>query len=116
MFEVCACVSMCVHARVCTCVCIHVYSCYIFQKGQLFVVDFNQLTYFWLNVECMQSTVVYVSSNEQGRGTLISCLANYRPGQPVLCGLLSHACVVFVVKVMRQLQVFTMSCGSHCRQ
>ena len=41
--DMCACVPVCVHVRVCTCVCIHVCACYILRKGQLFVVDFNQL-------------------------------------------------------------------------
>ena len=55
MFEVCARVPMCVHVRLCTFVCVHVCAFYILQ---LFVVGFNQLSYFWLNVECMQNTVV----------------------------------------------------------
>ena len=52
---------------------------------------------------------MYLAFNKKGKGTLISCLANYWPDQTIFCGLLSHACVV---KVMRQLHVFPMSCGS----
>ena len=75
--EHCTCAYMCVHScideqRILRLSMVHVCACYILQKGQLFVVGFNKLTSFWLN-----GAQWYLSSNEQGRGTLISCLANY---------------------------------------
>ena len=59
-----ACVYACVHASVCDiCLCMHMYmcvcSCFCILctlERPTIVSDVNQLTYYWLNVECIPTT------------------------------------------------------------
>ena len=68
-----------VYACVCTCVCAHVCSCLcMLCTLETIVSDVNQLTYYWLNVECILTTDVSITSGVQ-------CIIS---DKTLLCGFL----------------------------
>ena len=62
ILSMCGCVHACECAYVCTCACANVHVCACDMRAlerTTIVSDVNQLTYFWLNVECILTTDVF---------------------------------------------------------